>query len=136
MDKYLQQHLESHLDKHLATNQDKQLYSTVVALSHKINSLEARLFTTNARINTNKTLPPSEREFWFIQDRAKYLGLTINANQRLKIEMFANDDYKERHGKLPKRQPYRGTQAFAYPKEFVDVLDATIKGVIEQGRVS
>jgi len=32
----IQQHLPSHLDKYLATGQDKQLYSTVVALSEKI----------------------------------------------------------------------------------------------------
>ena len=80
VDKYLQQHLESHLDKYLATNQDKQLYSTVVALSQKIGDLEARLSTTNARTNTNKTNPPKEREFWFIQDRARHSGLRINAN--------------------------------------------------------
>jgi len=87
VDEY-QQHLPSHLDKYLATGQDKQLYSTV-ALSEKIGSLEARLFTTNARTYP-KTNPLKEREFWFIQDRARYLGVSINADQRLKIEMFAN----------------------------------------------
>jgi len=30
-------------------------------------------------------------EFWFIQDRARYLGVSINADQRLKIEMFATN---------------------------------------------
>ena len=54
----------------------------------------------------------------------EYLRLTITTNQRLKIEMFANEDYKERHGQLPKRQRYRGTQAFAYLKEALDLLDA------------
>jgi hypothetical protein len=43
-----------------------------------------------------------EQDFWFIQERAKYLGLSISANQRIKIEIFANDKYKERHGSLPK----------------------------------
>lgn len=133
VDKYLKKHLPSHLDKYLATNQDKQLYSTVVALSEKIGSLEARLSTTNAPTYPNKTNPPKNREFWFIQDRARYLGVTINADQRLKIEMFANANYQERHGQLPKRQPYRGNQAFAYPAADVDILDANIKGVAKQG---
>jgi hypothetical protein len=133
VDEYLQQHLPSHLDKYLATNQDKQLYSTVIALSEKIGSLEARLSTTNARTYPNKTNPSKEREFWFIQDRARYLGVSINADQRLKIEMFANANYQERHGQLPKRQPYRGNQAFAYPAADVDILDANIRGVVKQG---
>ncbi len=131
VDEYLQQHLPSHLDKYLATNQDKQLYSTVVSLSEKIGSLEARLSTTLGRTYPNKTNPPKNREFWFIQDRARYLGVTINADQRLKIEMFANANYQERHGQLPKRQPYRGTQAFAYPAADLDILDANIRGVVK-----
>jgi hypothetical protein len=61
------------------------------------------------------------------------LGVTINADQRLKIEMFANANYQERHGQLPKRQPYRGNQAFAYPVADIDILDNTIKGVVKQG---
>lgn len=131
VDEYLQQHLPSHLDKYLATNQDKQLYSTVVALFEKIGSLEARLSTTNTHTYPNKTNLPKEREFWFIQDRARYLGVTINADQRLKIEMFANANYQERHGQLPKRQPYRGNQAFAYPVADLDILDANIRGVVK-----
>ncbi len=63
VDEYLQQQQPSHLEKYLATNQDKQLYSTVIALSEKIGSLEARLFTTNARTYPNKTNSPKEREF-------------------------------------------------------------------------
>ena len=132
VDEYLQQHLPEHLDKYLATNQDKQLYSTVVSLSQKIGFLEARLSTTNVRSNISKTNAPSERDFWFIQERAKYLGLAINADQRIKIEMFANEAFKERHGQLPKRQPFRGYQAFAYPAKDVDILDNTIKGVVKQ----
>lgn len=99
----------------------------------KIGSLEARLSTTNTRTYPNKTNPPSEPEFWFIQDRARYLGITINADQRLKIAMFANANYQERHKQLPKRQPYRKTQAFAYPAADLDILDANIKGVVKQG---
>ena len=135
VDEYLGKQLPSHLDKYLATNQgnSRELYSTVIALSEKIGSLEARLSTTNARTYPNKTSPPKNREFWFIQDRARYLGVTINADQRLKIEMFANANYQERHGQLPKRQPYRGNQAFAYPAADLDILDNTIKGVVKQG---
>ncbi len=47
--------------------------------------------------------------------------------------MFANDTYQQRHGTLPKRQVYRGTQAFAYPTKDLDILDATIKGVVRGG---
>jgi len=133
VDEYLKKQLPSHLDKYLATGQDKQLYSTVIALSEKIGSLEARLSTTLGRTYPNKTNPPKAREFWFIQDRARYLGVTINADQRLKIEMFANANYQERHGQLPKRQPYRGNQAFAYPAADLDILDANIRGVVKQG---
>lgn len=71
VDEYLEKQLPSHLDKYLATGQDKQLYSTVIALSEKIGSLEARLSTTNARTYPNKTNPPKDREFWFIQDRSR-----------------------------------------------------------------
>ena len=71
--------------------------------------------------------------FWFVQQRAKHLGLDISANQRMKIEMWANESYKERHGQIPKKQPFRGTQASAYPTADLDLLDATIKGVVAQG---
>jgi len=91
------------------------LYSTVVALSEKIGSLEASIHN---KPYPNKTNPLKEREFWFIQDRARYLGVSINADQRLKIEMFANANYQ--HGQLPK-QPYRGNQAFAYPVADLDI---------------
>jgi hypothetical protein len=135
VEQYLQQHLPSHLDKSLAPDQEhlRQLYSTVVSLSAKIGSLEARLSTTNVRTYTNKTNPPKEREFWFIQDRARYLGYSISANQRIKIEMFANDAYQKRHGKPPLMRLYRGSQAFAYPAADLDILDNTIKGVVRQG---
>ncbi|MBA2749955.1 MAG: hypothetical protein H0U45_14815 [Tatlockia sp.] len=71
--------------------------------------------------------------FWFIQQRAKHLGLEISASQRMKIEMWANESYKERHGHIPLKQPFRGTQASAYPAADLDILDATIKGVIKGG---
>lgn len=103
VDKYLEKHLSSRIDQYLAANY----------LATK----------TQAK-------PTKEREFWSIQDRAKHLGLKVNATQRFKIEMFANDAYKERHGKLPSRQLYRGTQAYAYPAVDLDILDATIKGVV------
>jgi hypothetical protein len=135
VDEYLQQHLQSHLDKYLAMHQDnlKHLSSTVVSLSEKIGSLEARLSTTNTRTNTNQTNPPKQREFWFIQDRARYLGYSINVNQRIKIEMFANDAYQKRHGKPPLMQLYRGSQAFAYPAADLDILDGMIRGVVKGG---
>jgi len=135
VENYLEKQLLSHLEQYLATHQSswQSMHSSVVALSEKIGSLEARLSTINTRTYPNKTNSHKERDFWFIQDRVKYLGLTINADQRLKIEMFANETFKERHGQLPKRQPYRGSQAFAYPAADLDILDATIRGVVKEG---
>jgi hypothetical protein len=135
VEQYLQQHLPSHLDKSLASDREhlRQLYSTVVSLSGKIGSLEERLNTINTRSYPKKTNPPPEREFWFIQDRARFLGYSISANQRIKIEMFANDAYQKRHGKPPLMRLYRGSQAFAYPAADLDILDNTIKGVVRQG---
>ncbi len=136
VEQYLQQHLPSHLDKSLAPEQEhlRQLYSSVVSLSQKLGSLEERLNTINTRSYPKKTNPPpKEREFWFIQDRARYLGYSISANQRIKIEMFANDAYQKRHGKPPLMRLYRGSQAFAYPAADLDILDNTIKGVVRQG---
>jgi hypothetical protein len=135
VDEYLEKQLPSHLDKYLATNQgnSRELYSTVIALSEKIGSLEARLSTPNARTYPKRTNPPKQREFWFIQERANFLGLRISANQRIKIEMFANDAYRHRHGKPPAMQLYRGSQAFAYPAADLDILDTTIRGVVKQG---
>jgi hypothetical protein len=108
VDEYLEKHLSSCVDKYLVTNY----------LATK----------TNAQASSTE-----EREFWSIQNRARHLRLKINANQRFKIEMFANDAYKERHGKLPSRQLYRGTQVYAYPAADLDILDATIKGVVARG---
>jgi hypothetical protein len=90
VDKYLQQHLPEHLDKYLTTNQDQQLYSTVVSLSEKIGKLEARLSTTNARTHTNQTNPPKERDFWFIQERARYLGLRGCFKSFEGVKFYAN----------------------------------------------
>lgn len=108
VDEYLEKHLSSRVDKYLAANY----------LATK----------TNTQAKSTK-----EREIWSIQERARHLDLKINANQRFKIEMFANDAYKERHGKMPSRQLYRGTQVYAYPTADLDILDATIKGVVARG---
>lgn len=105
---YLEKRLPSYLDKYLASYQGN-----------------------NTRASASSSI--STKNFWFIQERARHLGLSINADQRLKIEMFANDAYQRRHGELPKRQPFRGTQAFAYPKSDVDILDDTIRGVVARG---
>jgi hypothetical protein len=63
----------------------------------------------------------------------KYLGLSINADQRLKIDMFAADAYKERHGKLPSKKLYRGIPASIYPAADVDTLDSFTKGMVKRG---
>ena len=82
---------------------------------------------------TKSASAKKDPEFWFVQQRAKYLGVEISANQRIKIEMFASDGYKERHGKNPQKQLYRGTQSSVYSAKDVDILDATIQGVIKGG---
>jgi hypothetical protein len=51
----------------------------------------------------------------------------------MKIEMWANESYKERYGQIPKKQLYRGTQASVYPTKDIDLLDATITGVVRGG---
>jgi len=108
VDEYLEKHLSSRVNKYLAANY----------LATKTNT---------------ETKSAKERDFWSIQDRARHLGFKPNANQRFKIEMFANDAYKQRHGKLPSRQSYRGTQVYAYPTADLDIVDATIKGVLTRG---
>lgn len=135
LEERLEKRIRASVDEYLATHQGNLLIwqNKVTALSEKIAYLEGQLNAYSERSNTKSTTFKQEREFWFIQDRAKYLGLSISANQRIKIEMFANDKYKERHGSLPLTRLYRGTQAYAYPAADVDILDATIKGVVARG---
>lgn len=132
LERRLDERVRTSVDRYLAIHQDNLLIwqNKVAALFEKIAYLEGQLTAYSSQSNTKSTTFKKEREFWFIQERAKYLGLTINADQRLKIEMFANDAYQQRHGQLPKRQLFRGTQAFAYPAADIDILDATIKGVV------
>lgn len=141
VNEHLEKRLLSYLDDYLATHQGKasELHSTVIALSEKILYLSNRLveekITSSSKTGNRTRLKnsPPEREFWFIQERAKHLELTINANQLIHIELFANDAYKERHGKLPTRQLFKKSQAFAYPVKDVDILDAAIKKVLALG---
>lgn len=137
IDEYLSERLQLHLDNYLATNLGnlRELQNTVVGLSKKISDMEAQTTSSKSptRTNTKKTNSTREREFWFIKERAKHLGFTINADQFIRIEMFAIDSYKERHGKPPERQLLRKTPAIAYPVADIDLLDATIKGVVAMG---
>lgn len=129
-DERFDERVRASVDEYLTTH---PLQNQISALAEKIAYLEGQLSANLTRTNTKPTTFKKEREFWFIQERAKYLGLTINANQRLKIEMFANDAYHVRHGTLPKRQLFRGYQAFAYPAADLDILDGTIRGVVKGG---
>ncbi len=130
LDKRFDERVRASVDEYLANH---PLQSKVAALAEKIAFLEGQLTAYSSRSSTKSSTFKQEREYWFIQDRARYLGLSISANQRIKIEMFANDKYKERHEKLPIRRLYRGTQAYAYPAKDLDILDATIKGVVRGG---
>ncbi len=101
------------------------MHSLVTALSEKVAFLEGAamvaerttegIATQLPRSNKKAAIAKKEPEFWFIQQRARYLGLEISANQKMKIEMWANEYYKERHGQIPKKQLYRGTQSSVYP---------------------
>jgi hypothetical protein len=52
--------------------------------------------------------------------------------QLLKVEMFAADAYKERHGRPPSKKLYRGIPASIYPAGDEDILDSFIKGVVKR----
>ncbi len=133
LDKRFEEKVRASVDAYLATHFDL-LQSKIAALSEKVAFLEgAEAATQSPRSNTKAASAKIEPEFWFIQQRAKHLGLEISASQRMKVEMWANESYKERHGELPKKQLYRGTQASIYPAKDVDLLDATIKGVVRGG---
>ncbi len=118
------------VDEYLSCSRDNQqdLQAQVTVLSERVATLESRL------LELSKSKKPTlSREFWFIKDRAKYLGLEVSADRILHIELYANGAYKERHGKLPSRQNYRNTQAYAYHNQDVDILDAAIKKVVGEG---
>jgi len=142
LDKRFDQQVRASVDAYLATRLDS-LQSLVTALSEKVAFMEGTAIANQSSRSNKKTaiarsavpeaIALKEPEFWFIQQRVKHLGLEISANQRMKIEMWANESYKERHGQIPKKQPFRGTQASAYPLADLDILDATIKGVVAQG---
>jgi hypothetical protein len=133
LDKRFDERVKASVDEYLATRLDS-LHSLVTTLSEKVAFLEgAEAATQLPRSKTKAAITKKEPEFWFIQQRAKHLGLEISASQRMKVEMWANESYKERHGELPKKQLYRGTQASVYPAKDVDLLDATIKGVVRGG---
>ena len=142
LDKRFDEQIRASVDAYLATRTDL-LHSLVTALSEKVAFLEGLETATQLPRSKTKSamqgsapreaIAQKEPEFWFIQPRAKHLGLDISANQRMKIEMWANESYKERHGQIPKKHPNRCTQASAYPTADLDLLDATIKGVVALG---
>ncbi len=137
LDKRFGKQVRASVDNYLATRLDS-LHTLVTALSEKVAFLETQLPRSNKKAAMQGSAPRKaialkEPEFWFIQQRVKHLGLEISANQRMKIEMWANESYRERHGQIPKKQPFHGTQVSAYPTADLDILDATIKGVVAQG---
>ena len=103
VEQYLEQRLPSYLDSYLAHQGQKTL--------------------------TNPSSFPKEREFWFIRERARFLGVRLTADQVFRVEMFAADAYKERHGHPPSKKLLRNTQASVYPQADVDILDSLIRGV-------
>jgi hypothetical protein len=142
LDKRFDERVKASVHEYLATRLDP-LQTKMAALSEKVAFLEGTAIARSAlpeaianqlpRSNTKRAIAKKEPEFWFIQQRAKHLGLEISANQKMKIEMWANESYKERYGQIPPKQLYRGTQASVYPAKDVDLLDATITGVVRGG---
>ena len=128
---YLAERLPSYLDNYLATHQGMQeLQTTLAALSKKIADLESRPSATKPTRTGTTPKPPKEREFWFTPQRAKHLGLRVNADLLIHTEMWAVEAFKQRHGRPPGRQLYRGMQSVVFPAADVDLLDAAIKGVV------
>ena len=118
------------VDEYLATH---PLRREVVALSSKIAYLEGQLTAYSERTHTKPTTFKKERSEWFIQERAKYLGVRLNADQLMKVEMFAADAYKERHSQPPVKKLFRGLPASVYPAADEDIIDSLIRGVAKRG---
>ena len=130
-EQFLAERLLSYLDNYLSAHQGMQeIQSTLAALSKKIADLESRPSATKPTRTGTTPKPPKEREFWFIQQRAKHLGLRVNADLLIHIEMWAVEAFKQRHGRPPGRQLYRGVQSVVFPATDVDLLDAAIQGVV------
>ena len=127
---YLDAQVKSRVDEYLRMNLPSYIDNY---LKNRASSATATNPTAQSRGHAQSTSSKKERDFWFIKERAKYLGLEINANQLIHIEMWANEAYKERHGQPPARKFFRNTQAFAYPKSDVDILDRAIRGVLARG---
>lgn len=132
LDKRFDERVRASVDAYLATRQDA-LQGKVTVLSEKVAFLEGQLATYSSGSKAKAAIAKKEPEFWFVQQRAKHLGVEISADQRMKIEMWANESYKERYGHNPQKQLYRGAQASVYPAKDVDILDATIMGVARGG---
>ena len=130
-EQFLAKCLPSYLDNYLSTHQGMQeLRTTLAALSKKIEDLERRPSATQQPRTGTTPKPPKEREFWFIQQRTKHLGLRVNADLLIHVEIWAVEAFKQRHGRPPGRQLYRGVQSVVFPAADVDLLDAAIQGVV------
>lgn len=128
---YVSEQVKARVDEYLRTN--LPLYIDNYIKNRALPTTQANQTSQSRHSTRLMTNSKKEREFWFIKERAKYLGLEINANQIIHIEMFANEAFKERHGILPGRKMFRNTQAFAYPNNDVDLLDRAIKGIVARG---
>lgn len=129
-DERFDERVKASVDEYLATH---PLQNQITANSEKIAYLEGQLSAYSSGTNTKPTTFKKEREFWFIQERAKYLEVRLNADQLMKVEMFAADAYKDRHSKPPVKKLFRGLPASVYPAADVDILDSLIRGVATRG---
>ncbi len=80
LDKREKERVRACVDEYLGTHRGgwKELHSKVTALSEKVAFLEGQLTAYSSRSNTKSSTFKQEREFWFIPDRARYLGLSIS----------------------------------------------------------
>jgi len=130
LDERFDSRVKASVDEYLTTH---PLQNQITTLSSKIAYLEGQLSTYSSRANTKPTTFKKERSEWFIQERAKYLGVRLNADQLMKVEMFAADAYKQRHSQPPVKKLFRGMPASVYPAADEDILDPLIRGVAKRG---
>lgn len=77
-----------------------------------------------------------EQKVWFIEERIKHLGLKSSANQRVHLELYLAESYKERNGKPPGKQTYKNKSCTIVPASDVDLLDEAINKALKQNNTN
>lgn len=79
--------------------------------------------------SNNSPLTLKRREFWFVPERVRFLGVRLSDQQVARVDKLAADAYNQRHGKPPMKQMYRNNYAYVYPVADEDIWDRLIQGV-------